>query len=61
MLGEPSFGQLGDDLDRQRGSLSERPDGGAEAAIGEHCRMDPARQLAELPERLVELLARAVQ
>jgi hypothetical protein len=61
LFGEPSAGQLADDLDRQRSPGSQRLDGGAEAAIGQHGRMDPAHQVAELAERLIELLARLVQ
>src|SRR5215207_3279290 len=60
LLGELSRGHLAH-LDRQRSAVSECLDGRPEAAIGEHRRVDPTRQLAYLLERLVELLTRAVQ
>ena len=47
------------ELDRERGPADERLERRAEAAIGEHGRMDPACQLAELLQRMGELLARA--
>ena len=51
----------GGDLDRQRHPLRQRLQRRPEPAIGEHRRMDPARELAQLADRLVEVLRRAVE
>jgi hypothetical protein len=61
IAGQPSVGRPADDLDGQRSPRSERLDCGAETAISQHGRMNPARQVAQFPERLIELLARVVQ
>ena len=47
------------DLDRERRARDERLDRGREAAVGEHGRVDAARELAQLVECGCELLARA--
>ena len=49
VLGQPSVGQPIDDRDGQRRAGGERLDGGAEAAIGEHGRMDPQSTAARSP------------
>src|SRR5207245_7883758 len=49
------------DLDRQRHSRGECIQGGVEAAVREDRRMDAACELAQLLERLRELLARRVE
>ena len=50
---------VGCDLDRERRAGGERGERGLEAAVGEHRRVDPAGELAQLGERFVELGARA--
>jgi hypothetical protein len=56
-LGQPLARDL-DDLDRQRRAHGERLDGGLQPAVGEHGRVDPAGELAQLLERTRELLLR---
>ena len=46
------------DVDRDRRAGRERVEGRAEAAVGEHRRVQAAGDLAQLGERLVELGAR---
>jgi hypothetical protein len=45
-----------DDGDRYRCALRERAQGRGEAAVGEDCGVDAARELAELVKRLLQLL-----
>ena len=51
----------GRDLDRQRHPLRERLQRRAQPAVGQHRRMDAARELAQLADRVVEVLRRAVE
>ena len=53
-LGQPLAGR-GLQLHRHRGAMRERLERGVEPAVAEHCRVDAARQLAQLLERRVEL------
>ena len=46
-----------DDLDREGRAARERPEGGLEPVVAEHGRMKPARELAQLLERELQLLA----
>ena len=43
------------DLHRNRSTLGESPDGGAEPLIGQHRRVDSARELTQLAERALHL------
>ena len=59
-LGQAFVGHVVD-LDRQRRAVRERREGGGQAAVGEDRGMDAAGQLAQLLERVLELLARRGQ
>ena len=57
---QPVLRQL-DDVDRQRRARDERRDRGRQAALGQHGRVDAARQLAQLGRGVGQLLADALE